>query len=363
MQTTSYQSLAERIASHPPAGQNYTIVNLLDDFERIQPLWDRYVDEHPKGSAFHTSEMVRSFQNTRGHRPLALASLNSTGAVTALLVSVRVQTLPAPMGRLSSRAVFYAEPLCKDQPDSMKALSQIVSRHDKEMSRSVLFAEVRPLFAPGSERIVLERAGYTYLDYLNYLNDVSLPVRSMWSNLHKGAQYAIRQCEKRGLVAREVPADTAVDQLYPLLKLSYSHSGIPLVDRSLFDETVRAGSSRGMVKFFAVYEGDQPVAMDVLLTFKRQVYLWYGGVSRSCEGSPCSLLRWHELKWAHEQGYTMCDSGGAGWPDIPYGVRDFKRKFGGQLVQFGRYRKVFSPWRLALAEKVYNFKRTVFSSK
>jgi hypothetical protein len=267
------------------------------------------------------------------------------------------------MGRLSSRAVFYAEPLCKDHPDSMKALSQLIAFHDEEMSRSVLFAEVRPLFAPGSERIALERAGYTFLDYLNYLNDVSLPIGSMWSNLHKGAQYAIRQCEKRGMVVREVPIDVAVDQLYPLLKLSYSHSGVPLVDRSLFDETVRIAGARDLIKFFAVYEGEQPVAMDVLLTYKQQVYLWYGGVSRSCEGSPCSLLRWHELKWAHEQGFAVCDSGGAGWPDIPYGVRDFKRKFGGQLVHFGRYRKVFSPWRLALAEKVYNLKRTVFSSK
>ena len=244
MQTASFQPPTERIAAHPPAEQNYTIVSLLDDFERLQPLWDRYVDEHPKGSAFHTSEMVRSFQNTRGHRPLALASLNSADTVTAILVSVRVQTLPAPMGRLSSRAVFYAEPLCKDHPDSVKALSQLVDRHDEEMSRCILFAEVRPLFAPGSERTVLERAGYSYMDYLNYLNDVVLPIGTMWSKLHKGAQYAIRQCEKRGLVAREVPAEIAVDQLYPLLKLSYSHSGVPLVDRSLFDETVRAGGSR-----------------------------------------------------------------------------------------------------------------------
>ncbi|HEX4412603.1 MAG TPA: GNAT family N-acetyltransferase [Lacipirellulaceae bacterium] len=362
MQTTTYQPLTDHVAAPLPAGQN-TIVNLLDDFDRLQPLWDQYVDQHPKGSVFHSSEMVRAFQHTRGHQPIAIASLNTAGAVAAILVSVRVQTLPGPMGRLSSRAVFYAEPLCNDHPDNMNALAQLVARHDEKMSRSVLFAEVRPLFAAGGERIVLERAGYTYLDYLNYLNDVTRPIKEMWSKLHKGAQYSIRQCEKRGLVVREVPAETAVDQLFPLLKLSYSHSGVPLVDRSLFDGTVLAGGPRGIVKFFAVYEGDEPVAMDVLLTFKRQVYLWYGGVSRSCEGSPCSLLRWQELKWAHEQGYAVCDSGGAGWPDIPYGVRDFKRKFGGDLVQFGRYRKVFSPWRLALAEKVYNLKRTVFSSK
>ncbi len=365
MQTTTYLPPTEPLAQrngHDSAPE-HEIVNLLDNWDTVQPLWDRYVAEHPKGNIFHTSQMVRTFHGTRGHKPIALASLAPNGTISALLVSVRVQTLPSPMGWMSSRAIFYAEPLCYEHPDSMKALSQALAEHDRSMGRSVLFAEVRPLFAPSAERIVLERAGYEYLDYLNYINDVTLPIKTMWSNLHKGAQYAIRQCEKRGLVAREVPKETAVDQLYPLLKLSYKHSGIPLADRSLFDATIREASPQGMVKFFAVFEGDRPVAMDVLLTCKDRVYLWYGGVSRSCEGSPCSLLRWHELKWAHEQGFALCDSGGAGWPNVPYGVRDFKRKFGGDLVQFGRYRKTFSPRTLAIAEKAYNLKRKMFAAK
>lgn len=354
------RSTATRHASTAAADSG--IVSLLENWEALQQRWDEFVENHPKGSIFHTSQMVRVFQHTKSHRPKALASVTPEGNITAILVGVRVQTLPPPMGRLSSRAIMYAEPLCLEHPDSMKALSQLVARHDTRMGRSAIFAEVRPLLAPGSERIVLERAGYEYMDYLNYLNDVTLPIEVMWSKLHKNSRYAIRQCEKRGLQVREVPADIAVDQLYPLLKLSYGHSGVPLADRSMFDAVVRELPPE-TPKFFAVYEGDTPVAMDVMLGYKDRVYLWYGGVARSAEGSPCSLLRWFELQWAHEQGYAICDSGGAGWPNVPYGVRDFKRKFGGDLVQYGRYRKVYSPWTLAVAEKVYNFKRKIFANK
>lgn len=339
------------------------IVDLLTDWTRVQPLWDAYVRDHPKGCVFHTSEMVRVFQATKHHAPLALASIRADGRITALLVSVRVQTLPPPMGQLSSRAIFYAEPLCDDHPDSMFALSQLVARHDVQRKRTVLFAEVRPLFAPGCERIVLERAGYNYLEYLNYLYDVSQPPEAMWAELHKSAHRAIRSCERRGLTVCEVPADEAVEQLYPLLKLSYGHSGVPLADRTLFDTTAQRLHPPGLAKFFAAYEGSTPVAMDVMLTFKDRIYFWYGGVERSAQGSPCSLLRWFELKWAHENGFAICDSGGAGWPNVPYGVRDFKQKFGGTLVQFGRYRKVFAPWKLALAEKVYEFRRSLVSQK
>ena len=364
MQTTISKP-ARTVDTRLPVGSSHAfeVLDLLADWERVQPWWDDFVEKHPRGCVFHTSQMVQAFAQTRGNKPVALASVGPNGQVTALLTSVRVQTLPPPMGRLSSRAVFYAEPLCYDHPESMKALSQLVAAHDERMAGSVLFAEVRPLFAPGSERIVLERAGYTYMKYLNYLNDVTLPEKTMWSNLHKGAQYAVRQSEKLGLVAREIDSEEAVDQLYPLLKLSYGHSGVPLADRGLFDATVRELGPLGMTKFFGVFDRERPVAMDIMLAFKDRVYLWYGGVMRSSPGSPCSLLRWFELKWAHEQGYKLCDSGGAGWPDIPYGVRDFKRKFGGELVQFGRYRKVYSPWKLALAEKVYNLKRRVFATK
>lgn len=347
----------------PAALHDCEVVDLLDDWARLQPVWDEYVHRHPKGSIFHTSQMVRVFQQARGNKPLAIASMAPDGRIAALLVSVRVQTLPPPMGRLSSRAILYAEPICSDDPQSVKALSQLLEFHDARIKRKVLFAEVRPLFAPGSERVVLERGGYSYLEYLNVLYPVNQPVDDMWSAVHKSAQRAVRQCERRGLAVAEVPEESAVKTLYPLLQLSYGHSGVPLADISLFKAAAAELCRLGYAKFFAVYDGSTPVAMDIMLTYKDRIYFWYGGVTRAAAGSPCSLLRWFELKWAHDNGYAVCDSGGAGWPNIPYGVRDFKRKFGGALVQYGRYRKVFAPRTLAMAEKIYDFRRRVFARK
>ena len=35
---------------------------------------------------------------------------------------------------------------------------------------------------------------------------------------------------------------------------------------------------------------------------------------------------------------------GAGVPDVPYGVRDFKSEFGGTMVEHGRFLNVCKPW-------------------
>jgi len=105
------------------------------------------------------------------------------------------------------------------------------------------------------------------------------------------------------------------------------------------------------------------MGVGVLLTFKDQVYAWYNGVERVGSFSPFDYLTWHQFVWGHEHGYRRYDFGGAGWPDVPYGVRDYKAKFGGELVRYGRYRKVYSPWKMALAEKAYEIGRSVISPK
>jgi hypothetical protein len=336
---------------------NYTVRSLLDDPESLEPAWNRFVEAHPKGSIFHTSEMVRTFHSAKGHRPLPLAAVDLSGEILALLVAVRVQTLPGPMGRLSSRSILYAEPLCCDGDEGAAALTQLIARHDFEMVKQVLFTEVRPCSPPGAERRALEQCGYVQMEYLNHVVDVTKPCNELWLDLDRTVRGAIRQCEQRGIQIGRVDSATAVDQLYPLLKLSFAHAKVPLADRSLFDAAFAELHQNGRILAFAAYLGDTPVAIDLLLTFKDRVLVWYAGVQRIRGVSPCSHLRWFELRWAHDNGFSVYDSGGAGQPDVPYGVRKFKSKFGGRLVQYGRYRRVNSPWRLAIAERAYELNR------
>jgi lipid II:glycine glycyltransferase (peptidoglycan interpeptide bridge formation enzyme) len=72
---------------------------------------------------------------------------------------------------------------------------------------------------------------------------------------------------------------------------------------------------------------------------------------------PGELLMWHILKWGAENGYRTYDFGGAGNPDEKYGVRDFKAKFGGRLVCFGRNTFVHDPALLRLSTFGYSLLR------
>src|SRR5690242_17136743 len=118
------------ISEAPAIDVSCEVVDLLANWESLQPAWDEYVDAHPKGSIFHTSDMVRVFAAAKGNQPLALAAVDEAGAILALLVGVRVQTLPDPFGRVSSRSILYAEPLCHDVEASIDALAAVIRKHD-----------------------------------------------------------------------------------------------------------------------------------------------------------------------------------------------------------------------------------------
>ena len=66
---------------------------------------------------------------------------------------------------------------------------------------------------------------------------------------------------------------------------------------------------------------------------------------------PSELATYAGLKFAVENGYRSFDMMGAGMPgDGGYGVRDFKLKFGGQLMEFGRFVHVNNPFLFGMGK-------------
>ena len=59
------------------------------------------------------------------------------------------------------------------------------------------------------------------------------------------------------------------------------------------------------------------------------------------------------FKQCKNAGKTIFDFGGAGKPVVHYGVRDYKMKFGGKLVNYGRLTLVHNPIKMKLKEALF----------
>lgn len=319
--------------------------------------WDAFVAAHSQGTIFHTSTMIDAMAATPGLEPLSLACVNSAGEIVAMLVSVHVKTLKA-MHSMSSRAIQFATPLCVCGPEGAAALSELIKLHDAQMRFRSLFVEVRCVHPPACERNPLLESGYLHCDYINYEVDLTLGEKQLWKNVDKGMRQKINSSTRKGV--KIVDGESAEDlaQMYRLLEESYGRVRVPLAPRELFEAVLANLPSESVRIRTAILDG-RPVASIISLLYAGRVFSWYGGTQRIQGVSPFACIVWDDIKWSCENGMSVYDFGGAGWPNEDYGPRRFKASFGGNEVRHGRYRATYSPIRLRMAEVAYRLSQSI----
>lgn len=55
------------------------------------------------------------------------------------------------------------------------------------------------------------------------------------------------------------------------------------------------------------------------------------------------------LLWGKENNHHTFAFGGGGKPNEEYGPREFKRRFGGEFVNHGRYKKIYKEAKMKIA--------------
>jgi CelD/BcsL family acetyltransferase involved in cellulose biosynthesis len=323
-----------------------------------EKIWRDFIDSHPESNVFHTPEMFQVFARAKNHRPTLWAVTDDDERVLALLLPVRI-TLIERLRRLTTRAVAYGSVLYAQEPKGREALALLLRAYTQEVDGAPLFTELRNLADLSDVQPILRECNFVYEDHLNYLISLQQPPEVVLQNIGPRTRKHIRRGLRRGEVAIEEAREREqVVACYDLLRQSYQRARIPLADRSLFEAAFDLLYPKGMVRFTLACVGQVPVAASVELLYKDVIYGWYGGVDRSY-GSyvPNELLLWHILQWGSENGYRTYDFGGAGRTDEEYGVRDFKAKFGGKLVCYGRNTYVHRPTLLRLSQYGYEVYR------
>jgi len=329
------------------------VVQRLDE-----TLWRDFVQTHPNGHIFHTPEMYQIFAQTKGHQPLLWATVNANNYPLALLLPVQVTLLDGPLRRLTTRTVVYGSVLYAAGSEGHTALQLLLNRYNEQTAHQTLFTELRNSADMSEAHPVISRCGFTYEEHLNYLIDLDKPSQELFQNISKSGRKAIRRSKKRDIVPQELQERSQLPQYYDLLQQTYARAEVPLADISLFEAVFDILVPKGMAKMLIAHAEDNYAAVSLEIPYKDVIYSWYSGYDHTFRNLyPNDALVWHILKWGSENGYRCFDFGGAGHPDEPYGARDFKAKFGGRLVNFGRYTRVHAPLLLKMSRIGYEVYR------
>ena len=324
--------------------------------ELDEATWRCFVERQLLGNVFHTPEMFRVFSAAKGHLPELWAVQGDDGNVCALMVPVQVSIRQGALRGLTTRSIVYGGPLCRNDDEGRAALGALLSTYEASVGRRSLLTEFRNLSDLSSLRPVFEACGYVYEDHLNFLVDLDRTPEDVLQGIRTKARKAIRKGIRDGhVVVGEVTDRAEMEDWYDLLHRTYRHASVPLADRSLFDAAFDILRPARMAKLLLARVDDAPVACSAELPYKDTIFGWYGGSDRAYSRFlPNELLTWHVLEWGANSHARVYDFGGAGRPDQEYGVREFKAKFGGELVNFGRYVRVHAPVRMRVSTAGYH---------
>jgi lipid II:glycine glycyltransferase (peptidoglycan interpeptide bridge formation enzyme) len=258
----------------------------------------------------------------------------------------------------TTRAVAYGSVLCSWNEEGKDALEKLLRWYTMEVKRKEIFTEFRNISDLSELQPAFKKCDVKFEEYLNYLIDLNQPETEMWLKLQKRIRQQIRKARDSGVIIEEVTESQKLAIVYQLLDQVFTRARVPLVSISLFEAAFDILAPRDMLKIIMARVGEHYIGAHIILTYKERIFDWYVASDRAFSSYHAEpLMLWWFLQWGKEHKLRLFDFGGAGKPGEKYGVREFKAKFGGELVSFGRNIFVHSPFLLDLCKVGYGIWR------
>lgn len=304
--------------------------------------WNEFVLTHSGGTIFQSPHFYQVYQETRNNEPLVLFVVDSDDKIRGLLLAVIQKEYSGVLGALTARSVIFGGPLLADGQG--EASDRLLTAYDNSIRKRAVYSQIRNFQETNACRDIMDRHGFCFEDHLNIIIDLRRNPEEIFASFSQDRRWEIRKGYKKNVVVEEVNSPEQIPIFYSFVKNAYIRNRIPAPDISLVEAVYRHLAGNGLGKFFLAGVDGKYIASHSVLGYGDKLICWFGGLDREYgKYFPYEILIWESLKWGAENGYASFDFQGAGKPGREYGVRDFKKRFGGELVNWGRYEKVHRP--------------------
>ena len=250
-----------------------------------------------------------------------------------------IQQDGGPLKRfLSRRAIINGGPYLAEDI-SREEVVRLLEACKQGIGRKAIYVETRNFKDYSAYREVFEKSGFQYEPHYDFIIDTTSP-EVVDANMGKSRKRDVKASLKNGASVLDAPEKEDVISFYAVLKDLYEKKvKTPLFPLDFFLKLWEQPFS----KFILVKFGEEIVGGTVCVFDEETVYEWFAcgkdGVYKNIY--PSTVATYYGIQFAAENAFRRFDMMGAGAPgDGGYGVRDFKSKFGGELVEFGRFRFV-----------------------
>ncbi len=299
--------------------------------------WDELLKASSCSTWFQTYEAYAFFDKLSFVEAFAVG-FESSGQLKGIIVGL-IQKDGGPIKRfLSRRAIINGGPLLADNITN-EELSFFLQSLKEVIQKKAIFIEMRNYNDYSQWKDVFKLNGFVYEEHYDVIVNTT-SIDEVNDRLDRNRRRNIKKAIENGIQIDKNPSETDVSSFYELLNELYkTRVKTPLYPCEFFVKLRELPSSLFCV---AKDPSGKIIGGVVCITLKgRAVYAWYacGEDGKYKNLSPSVMSNYAGICHAAENGFPLFDFMGAGKPDDGgYGVRDFKMKFGGELVEYGRYK-------------------------
>ncbi len=325
------------------------------------------------------STSIESLEHSRHSQPFA----NELLAGSLLAVTIH-EPLPARYRswlfgglypRLTARTLVYGGPLLGEgsrleQEITLKALLAALK---VQVQKNSLFTQFRNFGEHPDRKHIFHAMGFSWHDRLNLLVDTS-SLETAWHGISTSRRRQVNKSLQRGARIITMADEAQLNEFYAILQRLYKYKiQKPLPSREFFRILASMQQHKKRPGSQDADPGIQePGVVFLLVTFRnkviggivcpllpgRSLYEWYVcGLDHEYKPMgiyPSILATWAAISYGARHQTPVFDFMGLGKPDQPYGVRDFKARFGGKWINPGRYSTINNRFLYFWAEVAYN---------
>ena len=333
-----------------------TNIITYDEIDRSQ--WEKLVRESRTGTWFQSPSAYEFFAGQpKLFAPFVVAVRDERLGIRGICVGYVTIEKSVLKQFFTRRAIILGGPVCADDctDEEVYTLMHAVRQRLEighwrlDICKNPIYIETRNFNDYSRWKEAFERAGFSYKKHLNFHVDCT-DEEAMWERLSENRR---RQLKKSAAISELAISELEIREWYGILERLYKTKvKTPLWPVEFFLEAYRQGVGKFLlVKHEGKVIGGSMVVVKELGNErvselgKGCVYEWFecGMNAEYKEQYPSVMATWAGMKLAHEMGCARYDMMGAGEPGVPYGVRDFKSEFGGEIVEQGRFLCICEP--------------------
>lgn len=318
--------------------------------------WKSILKNSHFASPFQTPEFLKVLKVTERMNGEVYA-LAVNGIIKVLAV-VTFMKEPGVKGFFSRRGIIFGGPLIMEA--TKRELKFFLHKLCDQLKNKVIYVETRNYFDYSLYKKAFNESKWELKPYLNVQTIINNIDKEKVINFFRPSRRReIRQSYNHGASYKTCTSSEEILEVYKILNDLYKEKvKLPIPAAEFFLNLFKYNI---ITAFIVEHQGQIIGGAFCPLLPGKAIYTYYYCGLRDYHKKifPAHMAVLAVIEYAAENNIPIVDFMGAGEPNIDYGVRNYKLGFGGDLLEHGRFIRIFNPALFKIGEIGVNIlKRT-----